>query len=193
MLGLLRLLIRTPLPESVSGMASPERARALLAPTQRVLAARDIEANAHNPKPDGSSSDRGRFAIPLAMQHNRNRRPTRRSPSFPVIRPSRGKTTHAIRQAGQAMFGEREGPLLKSPYWRCLQRFKSDPLSRRKSDPARVILCNLPFSAASGGARYLFWLPSIIGMVAVTLSELWPVVLRQAPAPLVAACRDTCW
>ena len=69
---------------------------------------------------------------------------------------------------------------------------KSDPLSRRKSDPPGVILFNLPFSAASGGARYLFWLLSIIG-VPVTVSELWPAVLRQAPASLAAACRDTCW
>jgi hypothetical protein len=49
------------------------------------------------------------------------------------------------------------------------------------------------FFAASGGARYLFWLPSIIGMVAVTVSELRPAVLRPAPAALAAACRDTCW
>ena len=47
------------------------------------------------------------------------------------------------------------------------------------------------FFAASGGARYLFWLLSIIG-VPVTVSELWPAVLQQAPAPLAAACRDTC-
>jgi len=86
----------------------------------------------------------------------------------------------------------KDDPSSRDPY--CLQRSpaKSDPLSRRKSDPAGVILFNLPFSAAGGGARYLFWLLSIIG-VPVTVSELWPAVVRQAPASLAAACRDTCF
>lgn len=56
--------------------------------------------------------------------------PTRRSPSFPVIRPSRGKTTHAIRQAGQAMFGEREGPLLKVLLERPSHSFRLCPAVR---------------------------------------------------------------
>ena len=49
------------------------------------------------------------------------------------------------------------------------------------------------FFAACGGARYLFWLPSIIGLVTGYGLRAVASGSSTPPAPLAAACRDTCW